>query len=438
MATILRELPGQTRVPFLPPERVRRLRDARVRATVAHAAATVPYYRDLFRERGIDPREVRTAEDLLELPLLDKEAVRAEAARFRSEREPGAARLRTWGSTGLALDVWHDRRSLLANVAYSERERAVDCAFVGRRTRYAILLITRSGSTPRTIHAFYAGASFRPLRPRRHYLSVEADVDAIVEEIGRVRPAVVEGYGAHLEAVFRTLAARGAELPHRPAVVHYGAERMEPAGRALIEQRFGIPVVAHYSAAESLKIGFTCERRDGYHLHEDLCHVSIRRPDGRPTAGGEVGEVVVSNLVNRATVLLNYRLGDLAAISGRRCPCGRTSAMLEELEGRVARIIHLPDGTLVHEAAIGTAILASQEIVRSRLVQLEPARFELLLETHDAAAFERATSVIVPRLRDVLRGAEVVTARAASLAPEGGGKATPIVVLPEQARSEPR
>lgn len=431
MWTILRELPGQTRRPFLPPERIRRLRDERVRATVAHAAASVPYYRDLFREREIDPRDIRTADDLLELPLLSKEAVRAEPERFRSEREAGAACLRTWGSTGLAMDVWHDRRSLLANVAYGERERAVDCAFVGRRTRYRILLITRSGSTPRTIHAFYAGASFRPLRPRRHYLSVEADPDAVVEEIERVRPAVVEGYGAHLEAVFRALSVRGVELPHRPAVVHYGAERMEPQGRALIEQRFGIPVVAHYSAAESLKIGFTCERRNGYHLHEDLCHLSIRSPDGRPAAEGEVGEVVISNLVNRATVLLNYRLGDLAALRARRCPCGRTSALLEELEGRVARIIHLPDGTLVHEAAVGAAILASHEIVRSRLVQVEPARFELLLETHDAAAFERATSVIVPRLREVLRGADVVTTRAASLAPEGGGKATPIVVLPE-------
>ena len=396
-----------------------------------HAAETVPYYRDLFRERGIDPREIRTAEDLVELPLLDKETVRAEGARFRSVREPGAACLRTWGSTGLALEVWHDRRSLLANVAYAERERAVDRVFVGRRTRYAILLITRSGSTPRTIHSFYAGASFRPLRPRRHYLSVEADPDAVVEEIERVRPAVLEGYGAHLEAVFRALAARGAELTHRPALVHYGAERMEPEGRALIERRFGIPVVAHYSAVESLKIGFMCEQRDGYHLHEDLCHVCIRRPDGRLADPGEVGEVVISNLVNRATVLLNYRLGDLAAIRAGRCDCGRTFALLEELDGRVARIIRLPGGAFVHEAAVGAAILASHDIIRSRLVQLEPARFELLLETHDDAAFERATSVIVPSLREVLRGADVVTTRAPSLAPEGGGKATPIVVLPE-------
>ncbi len=431
MWTILRELPGQTRVPFLPPERVDNLRDERVRATVAHAAATVPYYRDLFCERDIDPRDIRTADDLLELPLLSKEAVLAAPERFRSEREAGAVCLRTWGSTGLAMDVWHDRRSLLANVAYGERERAVDRAFVGRRTRYRILLITRTGSTPSKIHSFYAGASFRPLRPRRHYLSVEADPDAVVEEIGRVRPAVIEGYGAHLEAVFRALAVRGVELPHHPAVVHYGAERMEPQGRALIEQRFGIPVVAHYSAAESLKIGFTCEHRDGYHLHVDLCHVSTRRPDGRLAAEGEVGEIVISNLVNRATVLLNYRLGDLAALRAGQCPCGRTSALIEELDGRVARIIHLPDGTLVHEAAVGAAILASDAIVRSRLVQHEPARFELLLETDDAAAFERATAVIVPRLREVLRGAEVVTSRAASLAPEGGGKATPIVVLPE-------
>jgi hypothetical protein len=48
-----------------------------------------------------------------------------------------------------------------------------------------------------------------------------------------------------------------------------------------------------------------------------------RTPDPRTS-----GEVVVSNLVNRETVLLNYRLGDVAASLPDRCPCGRSLPLL--------------------------------------------------------------------------------------------------------------
>ena len=43
---------------------------------------------------------------------------------------------------------------------------------------------------------------------------------------------------------------------------------------------------------------------------------------------------MVSNLVNRGTVLLNYRLGDVAAKLDGRCACGRTLPMMSFLEGR--------------------------------------------------------------------------------------------------------
>ena len=61
----------------------------------------------------------------------------------------------------------------------------------------------------------------------------------------------------------------------------YMAEAMPPGGRELIEQDFGIAVMSRYSAAEAFKIGFYCERRTGFHLHEDLCHVRVVDEDGR-------------------------------------------------------------------------------------------------------------------------------------------------------------
>ena len=48
-------------MPYLSDEERHRMRDARVRAIVSYAGATVPHYRDLFRAAGIDAREIQTA-----------------------------------------------------------------------------------------------------------------------------------------------------------------------------------------------------------------------------------------------------------------------------------------------------------------------------------------------------------------------------------------
>jgi phenylacetate-CoA ligase len=92
----------------------------------------------------------------------------------------------------------------------------------------------------------------------------------------------------------------------------------------MITEQFGIPLIALYNAVESFKIGFMCEEGKDYHLHEDLCHVKIVDKSGKTVADDEQGEVIISNLVNRATVLLNYRLGDFASRTSRTCACGRT------------------------------------------------------------------------------------------------------------------
>ena len=101
-------------------------------------------------------------------------------------------------------------------------------------------------------------------------------------------------------------------------MIAFSSDAMTPEGRALIQERFGIPVLGRYGAIEALKIGYTCEAEVGYHLHEDLCHVRIVDD-----------EVVLSNLVNRGTILLNYRLGDIASRLEEPCPCGRSFRRLD-------------------------------------------------------------------------------------------------------------
>jgi phenylacetate-CoA ligase len=429
--TVLRTLPRQRAIPYLPSEQAAALRDQRVRAAVRRAAETVPFYRDVFRRNGIDPREVRTVHDLRRLPLIDKSTVLDDPARFRSSAVPDedTVAFTTSGSTWRSLTVRHDRRSLLENIAYSERQRAVEATLAGKKLRYVVATIAHETLTGRTVDAHYARSAVRPIGPARHWIPIDEGVERIVGRIDELRPDVLAGFGSYLEEFFKLVAHRGLEL-RLPRVVMYWGDPMSAEARAFVETHFGVPVLSTYAAVEAFKVGYYCEQRRGFHLYEDLCDLWIAAEDGSPRPAGERGEVVISNFVNRATVLLNYRLGDLGHLAGEECPCGRTSPLLSELEGRVSEVVHLPSGDVVHPFAVLTIVRRYETVTRSQLVQHELGRFELRVTTVDAAAFDELREPLARELARVLRGSTVEVTRHERLNGGGRGKFVPVVALP--------
>ena len=308
----------QRRVPFLPREQVDRRRDRRVRRIVAYAAKTVPYYRELFARERIDYRQIRTAEDLARLPLLDRELVRRQPQLFLSEARPARDSLAffTTGSTGTPLRVQHDRRSLLLNLALGERERAPVIEGTGGSFLPKELYVGFETSTLRKVTAFYRQSTLMPVGSGRCFVSVRTPIEEVAALSLVEKPDLLVGYGGWIHLFFKTVAARGIEI-HAPKMVMYVAEALPHGGREQIEGAFGIPVMSRYSAAEAFKIGFYCERRSGFHLHEDVTHVRVVGAEGETLGPDETGRLVISNLVNRGSVLLNYPIGDLGSISRR-------------------------------------------------------------------------------------------------------------------------
>lgn len=89
-----------------PPDRLQQHQDERLRQMVEFCVAQVPHYRDLFRDLGLAAGSIRTATDLAQLPVLEKETVRARPERFVPERGRGRERLlpaTTGGTTGTPL-----------------------------------------------------------------------------------------------------------------------------------------------------------------------------------------------------------------------------------------------------------------------------------------------------------------------------------------------
>lgn len=430
--TILRALPAQRRLPFLPPERIHELRDARAREIVRFAAEHVPYYRDFFRSEGLDPREPRTAADLARLPLLDKRTVLENPARFRS---PAVAKgdglwIHSNGTrTNLRFEVFHDRRSLLETIAHGERDRAVEAAFCGKRVRYSALEIRDPSATLWKVQRFYEQASFRPLRPRRLPIALTEPIERVVHSINALRPDVVRSHGSYLDALFRLVDERGLEL-RAPRAVVYAGDAMSPEGRRFVEERFGSAVLSRYGAVEALKIGFTCEERNGFHLCEDLSHLEVADANGTRLPPGALGETVISNLVNRGTVLLNYRLEDLVRVTDALCPCGRSSPRVTEIEGRAADVIRLPSGDLVHQFTIWLAVESLPGLLQYQLAQTDPTRLELRLVVTEPGAYEPVARTAAERVRALLPGFDVEPLPVESLEMDGSGKIRTLIALP--------
>ena len=432
--------PLEARFPFRSPQAIERAQRRRLAETVAHAHEHVPYYRETMQRLGLGPGDFQMAEDLARLPLIEREQLQGDPEYFVSRAEPLGAyvRLRSGGSSGQPVIVFWDRRALVSGAAHRERLRALTGRLAGRRLRPRIARLTPPLDSARETSRAFAASSLLPASLR--YSSLELSMlDPPEENVLRLnafRPDVIAGFGSALEALFAHLSASGQSF-RRPAVVTYAADPLSEGMRRLITEEFGIEVLSVYNAVEAFHIAFECERHTGLHLNPDLNAVRIIDSAGERSPDGESGEVVVSNLVNRATVLLNYRLGDVAAMLPGRCPCGRGLPLLSQLEARSDEWIETSSGETIHPQWVRAPLTSEPDVLRYQVVQLAPASLRVEIVATPGADRERLRTGLTESLAAPLgAGAEVEVAFVSTLPRAESGKVRPVMSLQVRRRLE--
>lgn len=419
------------RLPYRPLGEILSLQSRRLQATITHAYATVPHYREAMARAGLRPEDLRKADDLSHLALVAGDQLAAAPERFKSSRysEARTLALRSSGTGGKAKTVWYSAAALFTALAHGQRQRAVFARFIGRRFGYREMTALRPNAVADQMRRFFESHAWVPrsLDLERAALPLDAGFEESVARINAFQPAVVFGYGSHLGALFRWAFERGREI-HRPHLIWYGADRMADADRELLEHELRIPVLSSYQADEALRLAFQCELRQGFHLNLDDVAVRVVDGQGRTVGPGETGEIVISNLTNRATVLLNYKLGDLVTVSAGPCPCGRTLPTIERIDGRADDCLLLPNGEVRHPLAVLRGLQTVPGVVRVQLVQDEVARFSLRV----VCALEAEWPATRTRLERVLRsclgqGIAVETERVEALTREPGGKLRAVI-----------
>ena len=416
--------PREARFPFRSPEAIERAQRRRLAETVAHAHEHVPYYRETMRRLGLGPGDFQTAEDLARLPLIEREQLQGDPEYFVSRAEPLEAylELRTGGSSGEPIVFFRDRASLYQRMLGFQRAEPVMARLTGRRWRRRTALIAPQSSSTTNVNSAIDDQRVRPgVRTVTRQFSLFDPLEAVAAGIDEFRPHSITGYGSYIGALYDHLVSSGRPF-HRPRVVVYAADPLPEQMRRLLNEELGIEVLSHYQAVESPTIGWECERHSGHHLNVDLCPIRLLDSQERDLPPGESGEVVVSNLVNRGTVLLNYRLGDLATRLPEPCPCGRSLPLLSAVEGRSTDWLASRSGAPVHPQTIRSILRHVAGVRRYQLVQERSGHVRVVMVTApgaDREAIRTETAAGAKRLPDPL---DVEVEFSSSLSRTEGGK----------------
>ena len=326
-----------------------------LRRHLAHAAAS-PFYREFFSKAGLDPRQVRSPEELARLPFTTKRDLEERGADFLATPASEIVDVcESSGTTGLPVTLLQTRGDL-ERLAYNEESSFRAAGIVpGERVLVAAALD----------RCFMAGLAYFLGLTRLGATAIRGgsgSVAFLAELVLRHRPTALVGVPTLIAAIAEALAARDAQ-PAETGVarivcigepVRRDDLSLSPLGE-LLTALWGASVLGTYASTEMATSFADCAFGMGGHLLPDLMVVEIVDKQGHPVPPGMAGEVVATPLQVSGMPLVRFRTGDIATLHDSPCPCGRTSPRLGPVIGRKSQMLKIK-GTTVYPPAIFAAL----------------------------------------------------------------------------------
>jgi len=382
-----------------------------LRSLVYQAQERVPFYRDLYRARGMLPVSVNTLADLQSLPVVDKAMLRAAGAATVSLDAPAdTVAINTSGSSGEPFRFRIDRR-------YDQWRKAQylrPYLSAGQHLGDKVLRLT--GRPKRQLPWFSKLGVLREWR-----IHSAAEPARIIEAWQQIRPDVLQGWPSALRSLANHCIESGRPLTPAPRLVFTDSELLLPDTRALLEHAFGTSPIDIFGTFESDNIAYQCALRNGYHVAIDSVVLEIVR-DGKPVPSGEDGEMVVTVLRNRTTPFIRYNLKDIGRLSAQPCPCGLPFPLLAVVQGRITDLVVLPDGRQCTPQGIFARMNNFADTVRHyQLRQAITGDFEfLIVPAKDLSSSER--QAIIDAVRPTLGNATIELRMVEVIPPDPSGK----------------
>jgi len=399
----------------MPREELERLQLKRLRSSLKDTYDKVALHRERMKALKVRPQDIRTLEDVRELPFTVKSDLR-EHYPFGMFARPRAelARLHaSSGTTGKPTVVGYTAQDLATWADLMARSMA--CAGVRRgdvvHNAYGYGLFT--GGLGAHYGAERLGATVVPMSGG----STERQV-LLIQDFGARVLCATPSYALNIAEVAER---EGVDLrASRLEIGLFGAEPWSEAMRREIEARIGLKAVDVYGLSEIMGPGVAveCEAQDGLHAWEDHFLFEIIDPDtGQPVPEGESGELVITTLTKQALPMIRYRTRDITRATTARCACGRSHLRLQRITGRNDDMLIIR-GVNVYPSQIEAVLIGLPGIAPyyQLVVERNGSLDELTVEI-EAASLDHVLEELENRARHQIKSMIGVTTRVVAKKP---------------------
>lgn len=394
----LEEYNALKKIQYWSDDAIKKLQTEKLNKLIKHAHKTSTWYKNVIENIGLDSEKNLQLDDLSKFPVTTKADIREHTDQFISTKYPTNVlnRAKTGGSTGVSLNLFFDEHcQQLRNAAQMYADNLAGW-HIGSR-------VAAIWGNPPVAKTFKQRVRSYLLE-RTIYLDTmdlnPTSMSNFVTEWKQFQPKVIFGH-AHSIYVFAKFILESKITDVNPAGIVATSMMLLDHERIAIEKAFGCKVTNRYGCEEVGLIAVECDQHRGMHINSP--HIILECLDGndQPVKSGNAGKLVITDLNNYGMPLIRYRVEDVGVLTERKCSCGRTTPMLEKLEGRVADFLKKPDGGQVAGVSLVERTLTKiRGIEQMQLVQAE--LFEIQINRVKGSEYNDQTDkLLIDELRQV-------------------------------------
>jgi phenylacetate-CoA ligase len=347
--------------------RLRLLQEERLKRLVRHAYEQVPFYRERFKEAGLQPGDIKQIGDLQSIPVCEREDLsEAEIPRILAKNLDlrKCHQILTSGSCGKPLRVYNSTDEIRVRKMVELR----GLLRIGFRPGDRLLILGPEGAAR---SGFFQRLLLYNTKQISPFLSIESQID----QIRRFRPTILWVYPSLLKALLHALDGSLSSIAW-PRIVITSAEQLDSAVQERVEEDLNAEIFNFYASMETGRIATECFSHQGLHINADQLILETLHENS-----SKGGEVLVTCLNAYAMPFIRYRLGDITAFMDRTCDCGSNFPLIEPPHGRRDTLIQLPSGGRRSFVGIFQILRRFSWISQFRAVQKSPDLFWLFFRT---------------------------------------------------------
>ncbi len=320
------------------------------------------YYKRIFDDLDFHPNDLsEDFDNFKNIPIMSKEDLKAIDLRdIISNKHQNLNDLISYptsGSTGMPYYIYKTKKDSAKNdLAHIRQYIFNDWGVFGRITSIVGDIEIRKPS-------IFQKFGILPIK----YISINQSISDIISQVQETKFDILKGYTDDLRLMAKYIVDNKI-TSIRPKIVSAGAALLDNDTRNLITKAFKVDPMDNYGSADAGQIAWQCINGN-YHLNIDMVYIEVLNEHGQIEESGRKGEIVITNLWNKAFPLLRFKLGDIISLNDKYCECGCEFPLLEMIDGKTMDFIIFPSGEVVPPHAPKQVMIDITEINRFKIIQ---------------------------------------------------------------------